>query len=158
MACVPFFASSPEGRRRPRKVTRSPSGGLPRPSPVRPSHVYSGGALSHEVLVPGLSGPRLLAGAGPGSQVRRPGTAMRAAGVFVDSSQLSPGDAPALVRVTDGQADAGHGPPPGSGPQPSAHFVIDCPDLRAALGWAARIPAASYSTAEVRPHEGQDHA
>ena len=83
---------------------------------------------------------------------------MRAAGVFVDSSQLSPGDASALVRVTDGQADAGHGPPPGSGLQPSAHFVIDCPDLRAALGWAARIPAASYSTAEVRPHEGQDHA
>ena len=76
--------------------------------------------------------------------------AMRAAGVFIDSGQLSPGEASKLIRVTDGRADVGDGPP-GSGPQPSAYFVIDCPDLDAALGWAARIPAASYGTVEVRP-------
>ena len=80
-----------------------------------------------------------------------PGEAMRAAGVLAGSGQLSPGDASALVRVTDGRAGVGEGRPPGSGPQPSAYSVIDCPDLDAALGWAARIPAASYGTAEVRP-------
>ena len=80
-----------------------------------------------------------------------PGETRRAAGVFVDSGQLSPGDASAHVRVTDGQADVGQASPPGSGPQPSAYFAIDCPDLRAALDWAARIPAASYGTVEVRP-------
>ena len=90
-------------------------------------------------------GPDLVA------EYAAPGEAMRAAGVLAGSGQLSPGDASALVRVTDGQADVGQGLPLGSGPQPSACFVIDCPDLDAALGWAARIPAASYGTAEARP-------
>ena len=93
----------------------------------------------------GLSpGPGLVAGHAA------PGEAIRAAGVLAGSGQLSPGEASKLIRVTDGRADVGDGPP-GSGPQPSAYFVIDCPDLDAALGWAARIPAASYGTVEVRP-------
>ena len=77
--------------------------------------------------------------------------AMRAAGVFIDSGQLSPGDAAKLVQVIAGQAEVSHGPPPGAGQQPTAYFVIDCPDLQAALDWAARIPAASYGSIEVRP-------
>jgi hypothetical protein len=79
------------------------------------------------------------------------GEAMRAAGVLADSGQLSPGEASKLIPVTAGRADVGDGPLPGSRPQPSAYFVIDCPDLDAALGWAARIRAASYGTVEVRP-------
>jgi hypothetical protein len=79
------------------------------------------------------------------------GEAMRAAGVLIDSGQLSPGDAARLVRVTAGQADVSDGPPPGAGQTPSAYFLIDCPDLDTALDWAARIPAASYGTVEVRP-------
>jgi len=79
------------------------------------------------------------------------GEAMRAAGVFIDSGQLSPSDASKLVRVTDGQAEVGDSPPPGTGQAPTAYFVIDCPDLTAALDWAARIPAASYGSIEVRP-------
>jgi hypothetical protein len=51
--------------------------------------------------------------------------AMRAAGVFVDSSQLSPADASKLVRVTAGQAEVSDGPPPGAGQAPTAYFVID---------------------------------
>ena len=100
--------------------------------------------------MPGLPGPRLLARAGPGSRVRRPGRGDAGDGILVDSGQLSPGEASKLIRVTDGRADVGDGPP-GSGPQPSAYFVIDCPDLDAALGWATRIPAASYGMVEVRP-------
>jgi hypothetical protein len=76
--------------------------------------------------------------------------AMRAAGVLIDSGQLSPGSASRLVRVTDGQTGISDGPPPAAG-QPTAYFLIDCPDLDTALGWAARIPAASYGTVEVRP-------
>jgi hypothetical protein len=91
------------------------------------------------------------------------GEAMRAAGVLADSGQLSPGEASKLVRVTDGRADVSDGPPPGSGRQPSAYFVIDCPDLNAALGWAARIPArATARSKSARPdncqHQGKDHA
>lgn len=77
------------------------------------------------------------------------GEAMRAAGVLADSGQLSPGDASKLVRVTGGQEDVGDGPPPG-GRKACAYFVIDCPDLDAGPGWAARIPAASYGPVEVR--------
>ena len=62
------------------------------------------------------------------------GEAMRAAGVFIDSGQLSPSNASKLVRVTGGQAE-----------------VIDCSDLTAALDWAARIPAATCGSIEARP-------
>jgi len=79
------------------------------------------------------------------------GEAMYAAGVFIDSGQLSPVSAAKLVRVTAGQADVSDGPAPGGGQAPSAYFLIDCPDLDTALDWAARIPAARYGTVEVRP-------
>jgi hypothetical protein len=79
------------------------------------------------------------------------GEAMRAAGVFIASGQLSPSNASKLVRVTGGQAEVGDGPPPGTRQAPTAYFVIDCPDLTAALDWAARIPATTYGSIEVRP-------
>lgn len=79
------------------------------------------------------------------------GKAMRAAGVFVDNGQLSPGDAAKLVRVTDGRPEVSDGPPPGVAQHPTAYFIIDCPGLQAALQWAARIPAASYGSIQVRP-------
>jgi hypothetical protein len=77
--------------------------------------------------------------------------AMRTAGVFVDSGQLSPVGAAKRVRVTAEQAEVTDGPPPGAGQEPTASFVIDCPDLDDALHWAARIPAAAYGSVEVRP-------
>jgi hypothetical protein len=78
------------------------------------------------------------------------GEAMRTAGVFVDSGQLSRGDGSRLVRVTDGRAAVSDGPPPGAGQQPASYFVIDCANLAQALDWAARIPAAAYGSIEVR--------
>jgi hypothetical protein len=77
--------------------------------------------------------------------------AMRAAGAYVDSGQLSPGDAAKLVRVTAGEAEVTDGPPTAAGQAPGAYFVLDCADLRAAVDWAARIPAASYGSVLVRP-------
>ena len=79
------------------------------------------------------------------------GEAMRAAGVFVDSGQLSPADGSRLVRVTAGQAEVSDGPPASAGQQPASYFVIDCTGLAQALDWAARIPAAAYGSIEVRP-------
>jgi hypothetical protein len=35
--------------------------------------------------------------------------------------------------------------------QLGGYFMIDVPDLDAALSWAARCPAASHGTVEVRP-------
>ena len=79
------------------------------------------------------------------------GEAMREAGVFVDSGQLSPPDTSKLVRVSAGQTVVSDGPPPAAGQEPTAYFVLDCPDPGDALEWAARIPAASYGSIEVRP-------
>jgi len=57
--------------------------------------------------------------------------AMRAAGAYVDSGQLSPGDAAKLVRVTAGEAEVTDGPPTAAGQAPGAYFVLDCADLQA---------------------------
>jgi hypothetical protein len=79
------------------------------------------------------------------------GQAMRAAGVFVDSGQLSPGDEAKLVRVTAWKSEIRDGSPAAAGQQPTSYFLIDCLDLEAALGWAARIPAATYGSILIRP-------
>jgi hypothetical protein len=79
------------------------------------------------------------------------GEAMREAGVLVDSGQLSPPDTSKLVRVSAGQAEVSDGPHAAAGQEPTAYFVLDCPGPGDALEWAARIPAASYGSIEVRP-------
>jgi hypothetical protein len=53
--------------------------------------------------------------------------------------------------VTASETEVSDGPPPAAGQAPTAYFVLDCPDLAGALDWAARIPAASYGTVQVRP-------
>jgi hypothetical protein len=79
------------------------------------------------------------------------GEAMREAGVFVDSGQLSPAETSKVVRVTAGEAQVSDGPPSGAGQAPTAYFLIDCDGLADALDWAARIPAAAYGSIQVRP-------
>jgi hypothetical protein len=93
----------------------------------------------------------LAPGPGVAAEYGALGGAMREAGVFIDSGQLSPADASRLVRVTDGKAEVSDGTPAAAGLAPSAYFVIDCADLGGALKWAARIPAAAYGSIEVRP-------
>jgi hypothetical protein len=93
----------------------------------------------------------LAPGPDVGAEYGALGEAMRAAGVFVDSGQLSAGDASKLVRVSAGEAMISDGRPAGAGQAPTAYFVIDCEDLDSALDWAARIPAASYGSVEIRP-------
>jgi hypothetical protein len=78
-----------------------------------------------------------------------PGEAMRAARVLAGSGQLSPGEASKFIRVTAGRAGVGGGPPPGSGPQPSACFASDRPDLHAALG--AQVPQPRVNPYRFKP-------
>lgn len=77
--------------------------------------------------------------------------AMQAAGGYVDSGQLASGDASKVVRITAGEDEVREGRPPAAGQGPAAYFVIDCADLKDALDWAGRIPAAAYGSIEVRP-------
>lgn len=79
------------------------------------------------------------------------GEALRKAGAFVGSNRLRPvGDA-TTVRVVDGKTQVLDGPYVDSKEQVGGYYLIDVPDLDAAIQWAARCPAASHGTIEVRP-------
>lgn len=74
-----------------------------------------------------------------------------AAGVIVNGHGLRPPHTATIVRQRDGRRDVQDGPYPDSKEQLGGYFVIDVPDLDVALDWAARAPAASYGSVEVRP-------
>lgn len=55
------------------------------------------------------------------------------------------------VRVRNGEILTTDGPFAETKEQLGGYYLIDVPDLDAALSWAARCPAARYGTVEVRP-------
>jgi hypothetical protein len=78
--------------------------------------------------------------------------AMVEAGVHVEGG--NPLDAPetaTTVRVRDGKRQIQDGPYAGTKEQLGGFTLLELPSLDAALEWAARCPAASYGTVEVRP-------
>ena len=78
-------------------------------------------------------------------------TAMREAGVLLDSGPLQPVSAATTVRVRDGDTEFTDGPFAEIKEMLGGYYVIDCPDLDDALRWAATIPAAKHGSVEVRP-------
>lgn len=76
--------------------------------------------------------------------------ALRDAGVFVDGAGLEPPQT--AVTLRDGAREVQDGPFADTKEQLGGYFIIDVPDLDAALEWAARIPAAPGSVIEVRPN------
>lgn len=93
---------------------------------------------------------------GPDTAAEYPqlGRAMGEAGVYVDMAQLAARSESKTVRVTDGTANVLDGPPSSNAEEwstPIAYFLVDCASLDEALAWAARIPAATYGSIEVRP-------
>lgn len=77
--------------------------------------------------------------------------AMQQAGILRAGERLRPTDAATTVRVADGKTQVLNGPYAETKEQLGGFFVIDVPDLDAALSWAARCPGASHGTMEVRP-------
>jgi hypothetical protein len=77
--------------------------------------------------------------------------ALRDAHVWVASNRLRPTSAATSVRVTDGRTQLLDGPFAETKEQLGGYYLIDVPNLDAALSWAARCPAARYGTVEVRP-------
>ena len=53
--------------------------------------------------------------------------------------------------MVDGKTQVLDGPYAETKEQLGGYYLIDVPDLDAALGWAARCPGASTGTMEVRP-------
>ena len=77
--------------------------------------------------------------------------ALKTAGVIKGSNRLQPSTVATTVRHTNGKSQVLDGPYVDSKEQLGGYFLIDVPDLDAALSWAARCPAASHGVVEVRP-------
>jgi hypothetical protein len=78
--------------------------------------------------------------------------ALIAAGVMTGGAGLEPPEAATTVRLVHGDRQVQDGPYADTKEQLGGYYVIDVPDLDAALAWAARCPAAAYGTVEVRPN------
>jgi hypothetical protein len=77
--------------------------------------------------------------------------AMVKAGVIQGGNRLKPTATASTVRVADGKTKVLDGPYAETKEQLGGYYLIDVPDLDAALSWAARCPSASTGTIEVRP-------
>ncbi|HEX3483609.1 MAG TPA: YciI family protein [Micropepsaceae bacterium] len=77
--------------------------------------------------------------------------ALTKAGVLAGSNRLRPVNTASTVRVANGKTQVLDGPYVETKEQLGGYFLIDVPDLDAALSWAARCPGASHGVVEVRP-------
>lgn len=77
--------------------------------------------------------------------------AMAQAGIIVSGAGLHPPPTATTVRIRDGKRLVQDGPFADAKEQLGGYFVIEVPDLDAALEWAARAPSASSASVEVRP-------
>ena len=78
--------------------------------------------------------------------------ALRDAGIMTGGAGLEPPETGTTVRFANGERLVQDGPYADTKEQLGGIFIIDVPDLDTALAWAARCPAASYGTVEVRPN------
>jgi hypothetical protein len=67
------------------------------------------------------------------------------------SNRLQGGATATTVRMAGGKSQVLDGPYVDSKEQLAGYYLIDVPDLDAALSWAARCPGASHGVMEVRP-------
>jgi hypothetical protein len=72
-------------------------------------------------------------------------------GAFLGANPLEPVSKATSVRVRGGEALVTDGPFAETREQLGGYYLVDCPDLDAALELAAKCPAAANGTVEVRP-------
>ena len=76
---------------------------------------------------------------------------LRDAGVMVAGDALQSADTATTVRVRGGETLLTDGPFAETKELLGGYYLLDVPDLDAALGWAAKIPSVGYGSIEVRP-------
>jgi hypothetical protein len=77
--------------------------------------------------------------------------ALNKAGVLKGSNRLQPVSTATTVRLANGKPQVLDGPYVDSKEQVGGYYLIDVPDLDAAISWASRCPGASHGVVEVRP-------
>ncbi len=78
---------------------------------------------------------------------------IRSAGAWVFAGGLHPASIATVVRSKDGQVVTTDGPFAETKEQLAGFWVIEAPDLDAALAWAAKGSAACGGPVEVRPFQ-----
>ena len=77
--------------------------------------------------------------------------ALKKAGALKGADRLQPSSVATTVRIANGKPQVLDGPFADSKEQLGGYYLIDVPDLDAAISWAARCPAADHGVVEVRP-------
>ena len=80
--------------------------------------------------------------------------ALRQAGVYAGAGRLRPTSTATTVRLADGKPQVLDGPYVDSKEQLGGYYLVEVPDLDAAITWAVRCPTASHGAVEVRPTWG----
>jgi hypothetical protein len=78
-------------------------------------------------------------------------SALDAAGVLLAAEVLQPSSTTTTVRLRDGGLQVQDGPFADTKEQLGGTFVLDVPDLDAALEWAGKAPSVEWGAVEVRP-------
>jgi hypothetical protein len=80
---------------------------------------------------------------------------VKSAGAWVFAGGLHPADTATVVKAADGDVVTTDGPFAESKEQIGGFWVIEAPDLDAALAWAAKGSAACRGPVEVRPFQDE---
>jgi hypothetical protein len=84
--------------------------------------------------------------------------ALQEAGVLKGSNRLRPATTATRVNATNGKTQVLDGPFADTKEQLGGYYLIEAPDLDAALAWAGRCPAVHHGTVEVRAIWEMDRA
>jgi len=77
--------------------------------------------------------------------------ALDEAGVLASAEVLQPSASSTTLTLEDGRLRVQDGPYADTKEQIGGTFVVDVPDLDAAIAWAEKCPAAQWGTIEIRP-------
>ncbi len=81
----------------------------------------------------------------------RLGADLREAGAMVGGNRLKTSDTATTVRTEGGVQSLHDGPYAETREQLAGYYLIEAPDLDAAIGWAKKIPGPPNYAVEVRP-------
>ena len=79
---------------------------------------------------------------------------MKSVGAWVVSGRLHEPDTATVVRMAGGEVVTTDGPFVESKEHLGGFYIVQAPDLDAALGWASRVTGAIKTPIEVRPFAG----
>jgi hypothetical protein len=89
------------------------------------------------------------------AQVDRFNEQLQSSGAWVFAGGLHPASSATVVRSKDGEVSMTDGPFAETKEQMGGFWVIEAPDLDAALDWARKGAAACEGPVEVRPFQGE---